>query len=393
MGLAEVTPRIYFFCREHPVVYQDGVVALADGLQRLGAEVYGNVNYWRRSPAPEDWLVRADPQVQPADCDIVVLTNGWSQGIDSAFHIHEAPLPPALFTPGRRYRTAYLDLADGYLTPSWAPEFAAFDVVFRAHYNRRCFHPDNHRPWVLGLNSRVIAATTEAVKWNERQRSLLINFGASHPYAHGVRSKAGPQLINASRNQFEIDDRRDDLRVAPDDAYDRLMWEQTQHRHCRAYYHRLCSSQAIAAFCGELIPPAPRYPRYLVGGRRARIERAWFAALSRFDRRPPRLIQWDSWRFWEGMAAGCLVFSLDLPHYGVELPVMPRPMEHYVPVRLENMDAVLAQLAREPGRAEHIAAQGRAWALEHYSPRALAQRFLEAMGISEPIARGSNSAS
>lgn len=371
--------RVYFYCREHPVIYQDGVVVLAEGLRELGVGVYGNINYWRRSTSADDWLVRADPGVHPRHCDAVVITDGWSKGIDSRFRIHEAPLPSALFEPGRRFRTSYIDLADGYATSSWQPEFGAFDAVFRAKYNRRCFHPKNQRPWVLGLNSRMLEATRTASPWAERRPCLLVNFGASHSYEHSARRIAAPRLLAAARRWFDIDDRRDDLRVAPDAPYDRLMWEQTQQRHNRAYYERLRSSRAIAAFCGELIPPAPFYPRYLVGGRRAQIKRAWYAALGRIDPRPPRLIQWDSWRFWEGLAAGCLVFSLDLQHYGVDLPVMPRHLQHYVALRLDNMKDVLAELAREPGLAEHIAAQGRAWALEHYSPRALAQRFLDVM--------------
>ena len=105
--------------------------------------------------------------------------------------------------------------------------------------------------------------------------------------------------------------------------------------------------------------------------------RTLFTGLGRVDPRPPRSIQWDSWRFWEGLAAGCLVFNIDLPYYGVQLPVMPEPFVHYVPVRINNAREVVAHLAQTPGLAEQIAARGRAWALEHYSPAALAKRFLD----------------
>lgn len=374
--MAAALPRVYFFCRDNPQAYQDDVVVLADGLQQLGAEVFGNCNYWRTSPAPDSWLVRHDPRIQPQDCDIVVVSYVWTRWIDASFRIDEQPLPASLFVPGRRYRTAYLDLDDGYETHSWRPEFRAFDAVFRAKYNARCDHPANHRPWALGANTRMIDCTREARSWSQRRPELLVNFGASHPYIHGARAQAGPPFLAAARPHFTVNDRRDDLTVVPADPYDRLMWEQTQHRHSRAYYERLGESQAIVAFCGELIPPAPFHPRYLVGGRRAKLSRTFFDALALLDPRPPRLTQWDSWRFWEGLAAGCLVFNLDLPHYGVRLPVMPEPFVHYVPVRADNAAAALARLTREPGLAERIAASGRAWALEHYSPAALARRFL-----------------
>lgn len=371
--------RIYFHCRDNPAAYQDDVVVLADGLQQLGCEVFGNCNYWRRSPAADDWLVHHDPLVRPEDCDIVAVSYIWIRWIDASFRIEECPLPDWLFAPGRRYKTAYLDYDDGYATASWRPEFRAFDAIFRPKYNRRCFHPANHRSWALGLNTRMIEMTAGAPAWRDRRREVLVNFGASHPYVHSARALAGPPFIAAAQGHLAINDRRDDLSIASADPYDRLMWEQTQHRHSRDYYERLKSAQAVVAFCGELIPPAPFHPRYLAGGRRAKISRKLHETLALFDPRPPRLIQWDSWRFWEGLAAGCLVFNLDLPHYGVELPVMPEPFVHYVPVRADNAGEAFVRLAREPGLGERIAAQGCAWALEHYSPVTLARRFLETL--------------
>lgn len=368
--------RVYFFCRDNQDAYQDDIVVLADGLQQLGTEVFGSCNYWRASPAADSWLVRHDPQVRPEDCDIVAVSYIWTRWINNSFRIDERPLPADLFTPGRCYRTAYLDGDDGYETAGWRPEFRNFDAIFRANYNRRCHHPANHRPWVHGISTRMLEMTSPALCWGDRRPELLVNFGASHPYIHSARAQAGPPFITAAQAHFAINDRRDDLSIAPADPYDRLMWGQTQHRHSRAYYERLKSAQAIVAFCGELIPPAPFYPRYLVGGRYAKISRAFHRTLALADPRPPRLIQWDSWRFWEGLAAGCLVFNLDLPHYGVVLPVMPEPFVHYVPVRSGNAAAVLDRLMREPALCERIATQGHAWALEHYSPRALAQRFL-----------------
>ena len=374
-----MTPRVYFYCVEKANAYQDDVVVLADGLRQLGVEVFGNCNYWKRSVAPDDWLVQSDPKIGHADCDVVVVSSSWSRWIDDDFSVHEWPLPPGLFATGRHYRTAFVDNDDGYATSTWQPEYRAFDAIFRAKYNRRCFHPANQFPWVLGLSTRMLECTQDAPPWTARKREVLVNFGASHPYIHSARAKAGPPFIAAAQAHFAINDRRDDLRVAPTNYYDRLMWAQTQHRHCREYYERLKSAQAIVAFCGELIPPAPRFPRYLVGGRRARLSLNFHRLLALVDPRPPRLIQWDSWRFWEGLAAGCLVFNLDLSLYGVELPVMPRDLEHYVAVRPDNAEAVFKRIMHEPGLTERIAARGREWALEHYSPKALARRFLDVM--------------
>lgn len=373
-------PRVYFHVRDQPDAYHDDVVVLADGLQQLGCEVFGSANYWRRSVAPDDWLVRHDPRVAASDCDIAIVSYIWPRWIDAGFKVHTQPLPEGLFAAGRRYRTAFLDLDDGYATESWRPEYRAFDVVFRAKYNGRCEHPANHHPWALGLTARVLAATRDCGPWESRRGAALVNFGASHPYVHSARARATPEFIAAAAAQFAVDTTRDDLSTAPADPYDQLMWAQTQRRHSRSYYERLKSAQALAAFCGELIPPAPPHPRYLAGGRRARFSRGFFTALACFDPRPPRLIQWDSWRFWEGLAAGCLVFNLDLPKHGVVLPVMPEPFVHYVPLELGRMRDAFERLRTDPALGRRIAQAGRDWALAHYSPSAMAALFLARMG-------------
>ncbi len=377
MGLDHVT--VYFYVREQPVIYQDAIVVLAEGLHELGVSVVSNAPYWRKSPHAEDWLVQPSRDLPPDRADIVVVTDTWSRAIDQNFRVHESPLPETVLKSTRGYRAAYVDLADGYETPSWRGEYAAFDVVFRAKFNRRCHHPKNHRPWALGLTQRVVGATSEATPWSQRRRTLLVNFGASHPYPHGTRTRFTPLLCRTLEGIFATDETRDALSVPPSDEQERLWWEQTQRRHSRAYYERLRTSQTVATFCGELIPPAPHRPRYLAGGRRARWNRRAFALASRLDPRPPRWIQWDSWRFWEALAAGCLVFNLDLEHYGVALPVMPSPWEHYIPVRPDNLTEIRSRLQNEAGLAEQIAHQGQAWALRHYSPVALARRFIATM--------------
>lgn len=369
--------RVYVYCRDRRDAYQDDIVVLAEGLRELDVEVFGSCNYWQQSLDPDDWLVRHDPTVDAADCDVVVVSSAWARWLDHDFRVVGDPLPEGLFSPGRRYRTAFIDVDDGYLTSSFRPEFRSFDAVFRAKYNRRCFHPENHHPWALGLTQRVLHGVQNTLPWSERRQEVLVNFNASHPYLHPARVQMEAGFVAAAQPRWSINRTRDDLKRPPDDPWDRLMWEQTQHRHARAYYKRLGAARGVAAFCGELVPPAPYAPPYLVGGGRARWLRRVFDALAVVDWRPPRLIQWDSWRFWEALAAGCLVFNLDLEHYGVDLPVMPRNYVHYIGLRPDNVREAFARLKREPDLAERVAAQGRVWAIEHYSPRALAQRFLQ----------------
>jgi hypothetical protein len=284
-----------------------------------------------------------------------------------------------LFKAGRRYRTVYMDSHDGYRTVSWEPEFRQFDVILRAKLNRRAWHPANMKPWVLGLNDRILDATADPRPFADRSQRLLVNFGASHPYPHGTRELAARTFEPRVAKVLPLDRTRDDLSVSPPDAFDALMWRQTGHRFSRSYYERLKSSQAVACFCGDMIPAAPfaGADRYLEGGGRAKVRRAISELLDRFDPRPRRAVQWDSFRFWEALAAGCAAINIDLDRYGVALPVMPTNWTHYIGIDFDRTDEAVDRIVSDLGVLDRVAAAGREWAIEHYSPRALAARLLQ----------------
>lgn len=380
-------PKIYFFCRDEEDNLQEDVIAIAEGLRELGIPYFANCDYWRQSPVAGDFLFRRTPDVIPEDCDAVVVSYTWPHWVRmKTFDFLPRPLPEGLFRKGRRYKTVYMDNHDGHRTVSWEAEFRQFDLILRSKLNRRAWHPGNMRPWALGLTNRILKATSGAAAWDARRKAILFNFGASHSYPHGTRIVARERFEPGIQNLLPIDRTVDDLSGEPGDPYDALMWRQTGGRYSRAYYERLKHTQAVACYCGDLIPPMPfRNPeRYMVGGNKAKIRRAVFEFLARFDPRPWRSVQWDSFRFWECLAAGCVAFNLDLERYGVELPVMPRNWVDYIGVDFGNVDASLTRLADDPDCMRRIAESGRTWALEHYSPKAVASRFLVEVGLANP---------
>ena len=93
-----------------------------------------------------------------------------------------------------------------------------------------------------------------------------------------------------------------------------------------------------------------------------------------------RIIQWDSWRFWKSLAAGCVTFHVDFEKYGLHLPVMPENWRHYIGIDLDNVQEAVERIADEPEIVERISTEGRLWALEHYSPVPTALRFLGIVG-------------
>ena len=375
--------RVYFYCRNEPGNLQEDVITLAEGLQELGIPYSGNCDYWLQSTEPGDYLIKHDPEITPDDCDIVVVSYTWPYWIrPKTFDLVRRPLPEGLFKKKRAYATVYIDSHDGHRTVSWEPEFRKFDLILRSKLNKRAWHPENMRPWVLGFTNRILKAVEGQLPFEERRRVALVNFGASHPYPHGTRDEAARKFLPGLAKLLPLDSTKDDLSLPPDDPYARIMWEQTGMRYSLPYYERLRTSQAAACFCGDLIPPMPwRNPeQYLVGGNKAKLKWLFFEALGKLDPRPWRSVQWDSFRAWEAWVAGCATFNVDLDLYGPVLPVMPVNWQHYIGVDLGNPHKAIERLRDDRGLLEKVASQGREWALENYSPRAMAERFLKLAG-------------
>jgi hypothetical protein len=372
--------RVYFYVRNDEGCLQEDVITLAEGLRELGIPFHANRNYWQETTEPGSWLFRHDPAVGSDDCDVVVVSYFYPSFTKMVtFETVQQPLPEGLFKKERKYKTVFMDHFDGHRTISWEPEYRQFDLILRAKLNRRAWHPKNLRPWAMALNRRILQATEGGPSFSKRKRTMLVNFGASHPYPHGTRDLAEKRFFPRIRDWIPLDGTKDDLTKEPADPYDQLMWRQTGGRYSRSYYERLKQSQAVACFCGEMIPPMPfRNPEgYLVGGNKAKLRRMFYEMLGKLDPRPPRSVQWDSFRFWEALAAGCVAFNIDLERYGVVLPVMPENWKHYIGVNLENVDETIERLRTDGGCLERIAAAGREWAMENYSPEKAASRLLE----------------
>jgi hypothetical protein len=119
--------------------------------------------------------------------------------------------------------------------------------------------------------------------------------------------------------------------------------------------------------------------RYLVGGNRGKLRRAFFELPGLLDPRPPRSVGWDSFRFWEALAAGCAAINVDLEHYGAKLPVMPDHRRHYLGLNFARVKQFI-----EPEILEGVAREGKRWAEVHYSPKAVTQRLLRLFGYDAP---------
>ncbi|MEQ8468164.1 glycosyltransferase family 1 protein [Coleofasciculus sp. E1-EBD-02] len=355
--------QVFFYCHHcdspQESAFQHWTLCLAEGFKALGIPFYSDKNYWQLSPDHEQYIFAYNPEVKPEDCSIVIVNHHWMD--------YGKGFPQNLFRPDRKYITVYVDSLYGINPDLWKPEFRQFDVILRCHFNRKIKYPYNVKPWVFGISNRILDYTDNPIKFNERKNSILWNYRVR---GHSVRIMAKEKFLPSLSRIFSVDDSVDNFHAPQLSEQDALLWKQTGRRHYPNYYTRLKSSAASACFGGHLEPPiwfnyAPPYI-YL------------HRALNKFFPQSRRMVlQWDSWRFWESLAAGCVTFHVDFEKYGIQLPVMPINYLHYIGIDLDNPEATVEKIANEPNLLEKVAVAGRTWAIEYYSPVPTAKRFLD----------------
>lgn len=357
--------KIFFYCcppsppESKKAVYQHTLVCLAEGLRALGIPFYSDRNFWH-ALTKEEYLFNHEPGVTPDDCSIVILHTAW--------FTYGNPMPKELFHPRRKYITVYFE-SEADAKHAWQPEFRQFDFIFRTHYNRKFVYPSNFYPWAFGLSNRILRETEVLPSFSERKRNLLVNFRLGHPIRNLIQEKFLPGI----QPVLSIDNSVDSVDAPPTDAYAYLQWVQTARRHYPSYYRRLRESTACTCVGGLLINP---WPKDAFGP-----SKLWDRVINKFlimlDKQPKRIMNWESWRFWEALAAGCVALHVDFDKYGVFLPVMPENWRHYIGIDLDNMQAAVERIAGEPEILEIISLEGRRWAIENYSPVPTALRFLK----------------
>ena len=374
--------KIYFYCFSPTLngygdyasgyhYYQHGTVCLGEGLKALNIEFYANVNFWLPSPE-ESYLFRYDPNVTPDDCDLVIINESWwerhSQFANSLCNIQH------LLRKDRPHQTILLDLSDD--TPRknlLESSLGRFDHCFKSHLTKSTPIFPNTHSFPFGLSERILKEVEDLLPFNQRNHNLLVNSRGFHYGNHSLRNyiqthflpKINSIIPLESKNIVDARDRG---------AYHALQWAQASGRHNPGYYELLLSTTTCSSFGGYFISPFPHHPWTLLG-------RGFRKAITKFGWKTQRIVQWDSWRFWEAIAAGCVPIHVDFDKYGFVLPVMPENWKHYIGIDLDNIDYSIELITQNLDRLPEMSVAGREWALEHYSPIAIAKRFLATVGV------------
>jgi hypothetical protein len=243
-------------------------------------------------------------------------------------------------------RVIYLnqsDVATFCETPARIP-------IFATHENRFLGKGGPRFPLAFGLSKGLIAATEKRPTFASRKRAALRNFR--------------PTLNQSLRALL-------DLSYVP--RIEARMPIDRKIHGAGAYTQGLLNSAVCLAYGGGFYSTIMDNPWF-------RTNAPDLTATHHFPHvaAPAFVLRWDSWRFWESLAAGCVTVHLDFEKYGFALPVMPKAWEHYVPIDLDDIAGSADALMDRAGEWEDIAERGRAFALEHYAPAPTAQYVLGA---------------
>lgn len=357
--------KFYFFCHPHAPAdksgYEHGIVAIAEGLSELGIEIYSNLDYWEKGPGSNEFLIKHQKNIHYSDCDVVIFSTETYNRRDL--------LPSDLFKTDRGYKLIFIDSSDliasskGFITPGFNPEIRKVDFVLKSHFCKKYKYPSNFIPWQFGLTNRMISSL-RPLPFSDRKDEVLVNFRCKHQ----LRDLAEKKVMNTVYRNLSKNSATDSYDKRDFDRLEHHYWTLTGRRHYYSYYQRLGSSKACAAFGGFLQTSKSNSTSIL------------FKILRRIDARfnifnYDRILQFDSWRFWESLASGCLTIHADFDKYGVVLPVMPINGVHYLGVDFSNLEKSKRDLGQVE-KYESIASNGREWALNNYSPVKVAERLL-----------------
>jgi hypothetical protein len=355
--------KVYFFCYPHGPAnksgYEHQIISIAEGLKLLNIDFSGNVNYWRNSVNEDDFLIKEEKDIDLDSVDAVVFSS-------ALFYYKRLDLlNNDMFHSKRKYKLIFLDTSDGLITPGFNKQIRNVDFVLKSHFCKKHFYPKNFVPWQFGLTNRIINSV-DPLPFEQRKDEVQVNFRVKHQ----LRKLIDKNVMESILEYYKPNNTIDIQQVTNFNGLDELFWHQTGRRHYPSYYLRLGQSKLSSAFGGYLQKSNFANNKRIFSDYAIWMDNTFNPKL--FD----RIYQFDSWRFWESLASGCCTLHLDFEKYGVNLPVMPKNKTHYLGIDLENISAMKDVLKSKELVAE-IGENGREWVLSNYSPKNIAERFLQ----------------
>ena len=329
-------------------------ICIAEGLKQLGIPIYANKTVWLINQETQEYLFTYNLNVHPNNCAICVAD---FSGLENLGWYH--PMSDLITELDNELVLILLDGNDIELNFTGVERF---NYIFRTHMINQISYPSNYAPWAFGISDRIKIATETDKPFSQKKAEIISVFRSSVnqgvrlamefcflPHLHSKIQVHRELLIN-SENSADFN------------SFHQLYFSQIKTHHNPQYFETLKNSQFCCSYGGSF------YYADLV-------ERSKQNNLS--TQQKPCILRWDSWRFWESLAAGCVSIHLDFDQYGFCLPIKPVNWEHYVGIDLANPKETAEKILDQPELMEKISVQGRQWALENYASIPVACRFLD----------------
>jgi hypothetical protein len=309
--------------------YQHSCVLIAEGLKQAGHEVQGNIDYFP-DMSGNYTICKAPTQAGTVDYVITSCPENFVAEIRTL--------------ASTKTKIIIIDTKDEWIRPKSA-QFLS--VAHRYFMSTAALITPKIKPWVFGITDRILhAARTRS--WSERKPGIV--------WAHRVDNHQLRNLVkdHYTRKNLQVATYLDNFAqptpaaaAAAAAAAATHYWNQTGRRHSPAYFEFLANHRYLDAHGG-------------------------------YHQSQNRIVQWDSWKVWEGFVAGCLVITADLDYYNILLPHPLIPFKHYIPVRYDQLDVSYDRLFRLPdAEQERIAVEGHRFVMEHYTSKPLAAYLLD----------------
>jgi len=300
--------------------YQHACIVLAEGMKQLNMPYSANIDYY--------------PDISGAYLFNKTEHPTYTYIITSSPENHAATIIQEAQN-GRRL--IIIDTKDEWVRPKSA-QYLQF--CYRYFMSTCKITTNQIRPYCFAASNRMLEATSApSLPWLSRNPDIV--------WAHRVDNHSISNTVKEyySRKKYPLATFLDNFTTPTEPNVDTHHWNHTGRRHSPAYFEYLRQHRYLDAHGGYL-------------------------------KTKTEIIQWDSWKVWEGLLSGMLVITADLDYYNIKLPHRLIPYKHYIPVRYDQIQASYEALFRLPDIEQQVIAnEGRKFVLEHYTPQAMAAYF------------------
>jgi len=337
------TKGVFFFLPQASLYHLS--ICIAEGFEELGIPISANHDYYPR-PYDENAKLLFRRVFKYSEAGLIIADlDAIDLGLDpnSVYKLLEPLNIPRAILCSADGGCGYFEASSNFPT-------------FITHKSKFLKYPGWRIPWAFGLSRDILTKIETALaNGRHRRRSFIRDFRAS--LNQPVRQSLDLAFVPTLSRRFEIDRTVDG-----------------EGRFLLTHYERLVTALGCLAYGGVFVENLSQRREKKFFGTQADMP---IGTQADMDGPGPFIARWDSWRFWESLAAGCVTVALDLDEYGFELPVKPTNHLHYVGLKLDRLDEAAEFLAQDPDQLQSIGDAGRMWVLQHYAPKPTAIRFID----------------